>query len=150
VTLTASITTGPNAAHDPPALSFGSTSPVNISGTTAATGTLTISTTASTTSCTASLESLPKTPWLESGGAALALVMLFGIPAKRRIWRRKLGMLLLLIAVAGGVTACGGGGGSKPCTPTSVPGTTPGVYTATVTATAGTITKTATVTITVN
>jgi trimeric autotransporter adhesin len=151
VTLTASITAGPNAAHDPPTVSFGSTSPVNISGTTAATATLTVSTTASTTSCTASLESRPKAPWLGGGGTVLALMVLFGIPAKRRTWRRMLGMLSLLIAVAAGVTACGGGGGgNKPCTPTSVPGTTPGAYTATVTATAGTITKTATVTITVN
>jgi hypothetical protein len=149
VTLTAKITAQPSAAHDPPTLSFGSTSPVNISGTTAGTATLTVTTTASTSSCTASLETGPKAPWLRGGGAALALVLLFGIPAKRRKWLKIPGVLLLLIAVAGGVSACGGGG-SKPCTVTTVSGTTPGAYTATVTATSGTITKTTTVTITVN
>jgi hypothetical protein len=111
---------------------------------------LTVTTTASTSSCIASVESRSGAPWLAGGGTVLGLVVLFGIPAKRRRWRQMLGVLLLLVSVAGGVTACGGGSGSKPCTVTAVPGTTPGVYTATVTATAGAITKTATVTITVN
>lgn len=80
VTLTASITAGPAAAHDPPALSFGTTSPVNISGTTAGTATMTVSTTASTSSCTARVESGPRAPWFAGGSAALAFVLLFGIP----------------------------------------------------------------------
>jgi hypothetical protein len=149
VTLTAAITAGPAGANDQPTLSFGTTSPVNITGTSAGTATMTVSTTASTSSCNASLESGPRAPWLTGGGAVLAFVLLFGIPARRRTWRKMLGGLALLIAVAGGVTACGGAG-SKACTVTSVAGTTPGAYTATVTATAGTITNTATVMITVN
>ncbi|HWG20261.1 MAG TPA: Ig-like domain repeat protein [Terracidiphilus sp.] len=150
VTLTASITAGPFGARDAPTLSFGTTSPVNISGTNAGSATMTVSTTGTATSgCGASLESTPRAPWLAGGGAALAVVLLFGIPARRRRWRRMLGVMALRMALAGGITACGGGG-STPCTPTSVAGTTTGTYTATVTATAGTITKTMTVTITVN
>lgn len=48
VALTAVITSGPVGALDPPTFSFGSTSPVSITGTAAETATLTISTTAST------------------------------------------------------------------------------------------------------
>jgi hypothetical protein len=149
VTLTASITAQPPVALNIPTLSFGSTSPVNIAGTTAGTAMMTVSTMANTSGCASSLEAVPRTPWLAGGGAALALVLLCGIPARRRRWRTMLGLVALLMALMSGVSACGGGG-TKACNVTAVPGTTLGTYTATITATSGTITHTATVTITVN
>jgi len=93
---------------------------------------------------------LPREPWYAVGGATLACLLLFGIPAQRRSWRTLLGMLALLVALSGGVLACGGGtggGGGNNCTPNS--GTTAGSYTITVTGTSGTITATNTITLTV-
>ena len=82
----------------------------------------------------------PKTNrWsMAAGGAALACILFFGIPARRRSWRSMLGLLVVLSAMAG--IGCGGGLNIPPNKPT-VPGTSPGVYTFSVTATD---TKTAT------
>ncbi len=82
--------------------------------------------------------------WL-GGGAVLALLVFFGIPARRRAWRQMLGVLAL-VAVLGGLAACGGGSsGSSGGGGTSDPGTTAGTYTFTVvatgTATGGIVTK---------
>jgi hypothetical protein len=87
--------------------------------------------------------------WL-GGGAVLALLFFFGIPARRRAWRQMLGVFAL-IAVLGGLAACGGGsssssgGGGGGGGGTSDPGTTAGTYTFTVvatgTATGGVVTK---------
>jgi len=144
VALTATITSSPAGAQYPPTLSFGSTTPVNISGSNSGTAILTVSTTA------ASIASLANPmhhgfPWYTEGGAALACILLFGIPARRSRCRTMFGMLALLITLTGGVLACGGGvsGGS------SNPGTTAGAYTITVTGTSGTTTATNTVTLNV-
>ena len=148
VALTAAITSSPSGGQYPPTLSFGSTSPVSITGVTAGTATLTISTTAPSS---ASLV-VPKhsgAPWYASGGAALACLLLFGIRARRRSWRTFLGMLAFLVALTGGVLACGGGGGGGGGG-NSNPGTTAGTYTVTVTGVSGSLTQTATVAVTVN
>jgi len=86
-----------------------------------------------------------RTPWYTEGGAALACILLFGIPARRSRWRSMVGMSALLTILAGGVLACGGvvSGGS------SNPGTTAGAYTITVTGTSGATTATNTVTLNV-
>jgi Pro-kumamolisin, activation domain/Bacterial Ig-like domain (group 3) len=86
-------------------------------------------------------------------GAILALLVFFGIPARRRSWRSMLSILLVMAAIGtlascGGGTANGGGGGGGQ----SDPGTTAGTYTYTVTASASpsvtpTVTKTFTVTV---
>lgn len=91
--------------------------------------------TVSTTSATSELM-YPKvrggSGWLGAGsGGVLALLVFFGIPARRRSWRAMLGMVLLLV-VLGGLAACGGGVGSVGGNPT---GTTPDTYTFTVTGT---------------
>jgi hypothetical protein len=87
-------------------------------------------------------------------GAVLALLVFFGIPARRRSWRSMLSILVALVAI-GTLASCGGGGsssgggGSGP----SDPGTTAGTYTYTVTASASpsvTPTVTTTFTVTVN
>jgi len=88
------------------------------------------------------------------GGAVLALVLFFGIPARRRSWRAMLGMVMLMaalgtMAACGGGSSNGGGGGGG----TSDPGTVAGTYTFTVVATGSpsvTPTVQTTFTVTVN
>jgi hypothetical protein len=145
VTLSAAITSSPSGATAAPTLSFGSTSPVSVSGTTAATATLTIATTASTTSAL-KYPGGDNLRWAEAGGGVLACVLLFGIPARRRGWRTMAGGLLLAIASVGGMAGCGGGGGGGSVTN---PGTTAGAYQITVTGASGSITETTVVNLTV-
>jgi hypothetical protein len=117
----------------------GSSTQVTLTSTTT-TGqiTFTIGTIAPTTAALAR----PKLPgggnkgWLGAGsGAVLALLVFFGIPARRRGWRNMLSILVALVALGalsscgGGSSSSGGGGGQ------SDPGTTAGTYTYTVTAT---------------
>jgi len=149
VALTAAITSSPSGAVQPPTLSFGATTPVSITGSAAGTATLTIATTAASSGCSATMLRQKGLPWYTAGGATLACLLLFGIPARRRGWRTMLGMSVLLAALVGGMTACGGGGGTKVCSAIAVAGTTPGAYTITVTGTSATTTETGTVTLTV-
>ena len=149
VALTASATSSPTGAQYPPTLSFGSTSPVSITGTTAGTATLSITTTAATISAV-SYPKRPGSPWYATSGAALACLLLFGIPARRPSWRTMLGMLMLLASLTASVMACGGGGnGGSGGGGGGTTGTTAGAYTITVTGTSGTTTETGTVTLTV-
>lgn len=150
VTLTAVIATSPSGAVDLPTLSFGATSPVNITGASNGTGTLTVSTTAATTGTLVRPRSFAA-PWYAAGGTALACLLVIGIPARRRRWRTLLGMFVLLALLTGGLVSCGskssgggggGGGGNS--------GTTTGTYSVTVTGTSGAIVQTTTVTLTVN
>jgi hypothetical protein len=143
VALTAAVTSGPSGAQDSPTFSFGSTSPVDITGSTAGTVTLTITTTAAG-GCSQAQQTHREVPWY-GGGATLACLMLFGIQARRRRRRAVLGMAALLIIVAGSLLACGGGSGST-CNGTTV-GTTPGSYTITVTGTSGATTASGPVTL---
>jgi hypothetical protein len=147
-TVNLSCAISPMAASKPVTCSLSPAS-VAISGA-AQTSTLTVSTTAATT-CSSALvhPKLPGEPWYAAGGATLACLLLFGIPARRRSWRTMLGMLALLAALSGGVLACGGGGGGSGNNCTSSSGTTAGTYTITVTGTSGTITATSTITLTV-
>ena len=156
VALTAVFTTVPPGTTVVPIPSFSPTS-VSITGASAATSTLTLSTTAPTSSVLVHPEG-PGVPWYAAGVATLACLLLFGMPAPRRRWRTVLAMAMLLAALTGGVLGCtkaagtsnpgttaGSGGGSS----TSNPGTTPGTYTITVTGTSGTITQTTVLTLVV-
>ena len=143
VTLTAAITSSPANAQDPPKLSFGSTSPVNLSGTTAGSATLTISTTAATSSSLVSPNRLGGR-WY-GGGAILACLLLVCIPRRRR-WFAMLGLVAILFIVATNIAACGGGGGGGGGGST---GTTAGSYSITVTGIVGPTTTTTTVSLTV-
>jgi subtilase family serine protease len=148
VVLTAAITSSPAGAQYPPTLSFGSSSPVSIAGATAGTATLTVSTTPATNAALVQ----PKRPggrWYTTGGAALACLLLLGIPARRRSLRTMLGMMGLLLVLTGGVLACGGGGSNSGGGGTNIPGTTPGVYVVTVTCTSGSTVATGTLTLNV-
>jgi hypothetical protein len=152
VALTASLTASPSGAQDLPTFSFGSTTPVSITGTAAGTATLTITTTAATSGA---LVYPPGPGFLRyaAGGSALACILLFFVPRRGRNWRRMLGMILLFAGLVGGVFACGGGGsnsgGGGGGGGGGNPGTTPGSYMITVTATSGTITETGVVALTV-
>lgn len=133
---------GPSGATDPATCSLSPAS-VTISGASAGTSTLTVSTTAATTA----LNRTKSLFWPSTGGAALALALFFGIPRRRRNWLAMLGLLVLFVSL--GAMGCnsskantGGGGGST--------GTTAGTYTVTVTGTVGTTMETTAVTVTVN
>jgi hypothetical protein len=145
VALTAAITSSPNGAQDTPTLSFGSTSPVSITGATAGTATLTVSTSASSSSALTWPER-PGTRWYTGSGAVLACILLVGIPARRRSWRTMAVLVASFVVLAGGMVAC------KPGAPNNItgnPGTSAGAYTVTVTATSGAITQTGIVSVTV-
>ena len=148
VTLTASVTTSPAGAQDPPTVSFGSTSPVNITGTAAGTATLAFATTAPSTGALIPAPR-PGSRWLPFGETALAGILLFGLRARRRRWRATLSSVLLLAALASAIAACGGGGGSSNPPPISNPGTTPGTYVVTINATATTFNASTTVNVVV-
>jgi FG-GAP-like repeat len=149
VTLTAALTSSPSGATDPPTFSFGATSPVNITGASNGSGTLTVTTTGATSGALVRPKSLVA-PWCSTGGyaaggTAVACLLFFGIPARRRRWRTLIGMFVLLALLTGGLASCGGkskgGGGNS--------GTTAGTYTITVTGASGSIMQTTTVTLTV-
>jgi trimeric autotransporter adhesin len=127
-------------------MSFGTTTPVTIGGTSAGTATLTVTTTAPS-GCSATARTRGEAQWSAAGGAMLAGLLLWGLPARRRRWRAMLGLALLLAAMAGSGMACGSSGGGG-CDAESG-GTTPGNYVITVTGTSGTQTATGTVNVTV-
>lgn len=153
VALTAALASGPTAATDLPTFSFGSTSPVVISGASAVSATLTVTTTAATSSALVHPNRVGIS-YYAAGGATLACVLLFGIPSRRRMWRATLGIIILLAFLSGGIVSCGGGGGNGGGGGggggMTNPGTTSGTYTITVTGTSGSTTSTSTLTLTVN
>jgi subtilase family serine protease len=123
---------GNSTTAAPTCTASGSSSVTLSSGTTSGTVTFTIGTTAASARLI-----YPRTVngkgWLGAGGGAvLAFLVFFGVPARRRSWRALLGVLVILVAV-GSISACGGGsinsggGGST--------GTPQGSYTFSVTAT---------------
>ena len=137
VTLTCSLTSGPtNQSGDAPTCSITMGSPVSL---TASNTSGQVTATVTTTAATADLV-YPKVGngkgWLGAGsGALLAVLIFFGIPARRRSWRSMLGIMVAMAAFGvlsscgGGSGGSGGGGGTGP----SNPGTTAGTYTFTVT-----------------
>jgi hypothetical protein len=148
VGLTAAVASSPSGGTSPPTFSFGSTTPVSITGATPGTATLTITTTAgASNSCTSANRTSRGIPWLTAGSAVLACIFFFGIPTRLRRWRSIPGIVLLLVAL-GSVPGCSGGGHTG-CTPHATPATTAGTYTITVTGTSGALKETGTVTLTV-
>ena len=147
VALTAAITSSPVGAVILPTFSFSSTSQVSITGAAAGTATLTFTTSAGG-GCSQAYQMDRRVPWYPAGGAILACVLLFGIPARRRYWRAALGAMALLVFLAGGAVACNGGGERSTCN-AILAGTTAGNYIVTVTGTSGGSTATGTVALTV-
>jgi hypothetical protein len=145
VVLTATIASSPAGATASPILTFGSTTPVIITGISAGTATLTIATTAPQgPSCSTAQRTPQNFPWY--GGGAILACLLIALPTRRRFSRSLLGMVLLF-ALLTGVLACSTK--STVCNNVTTAGTTAGSYTVTVTATSGAITETATIPLTV-
>jgi N-acetylneuraminic acid mutarotase len=151
MSLTAAFTTSPGGATVFPTFSFNSTGPLTLSDNAAATATLTIVTTASSSKPCVAFNRIPSgNSWYAGGGAALAGLFLFIIPRRSRAWRSILSLVFSLVALSGGLVACSSGGGNGvACPPIVTFGTTAGTYIVTVTGTSGAITKTGTVTVTV-
>jgi len=154
VNLTCTVAGTNKGDQETPTCSF-SPAQVVLSSSQAAQSTLTISTTAQTTS---EFRNDRNRPWSVAEGTALAMLILLGIPTRRFRQRYLLAMLALGLAAAG-VTACGGsgsgggGGGGAGGTVITNPGTTPDVYTITIRAAdaaTGTVTAQDTVGVTVN
>ena len=146
VVLSCAVTTSPSAASDIPTCSV--TTPVSISSTSAGSATLTINTTAQMMT-TSKLEHPHSRPFkgLNEGGVAIAALLLFAMPVRRRRWKTPL-VLLLFIPIAGLMMGCNSGT-SAPMTTTSG-GSTTGAYVVTVTGTSGSLTTSTTVPLTVN
>jgi Bacterial Ig-like domain (group 3)/FG-GAP-like repeat/Abnormal spindle-like microcephaly-assoc'd, ASPM-SPD-2-Hydin/FG-GAP repeat len=126
---------GSGTAANPPACSLNPTQ-VQVSGTSNATSTLTVTTTAATVAAIH--------PFRDAGLALGGLFLVVAIPRKRR---GTLLLVLLLIAVCGGFAGCGG---KTPSSTSNQTGTTTGSYIVTVTATSGNTTATTPVPLTVN
>lgn len=145
ITLNASITNAPSGSVDPPTLILGTSSPVQITGSSAAAATLTIATTAPQVGRL----DRGRGPWLPTGSAALACAVLI-LSRQRSKWRALFSICLFLTALGTGVSGCGGGGSGGGGGANRDPGTTPGSYTITVTGTAGSVIEKGTLTLTVN
>jgi pimeloyl-ACP methyl ester carboxylesterase len=133
VALACALATSPTGASDLPTCSVTSGSPVTVTnGVASGTATVTINTTAATSASVGH----GLTGWLGKGGTLLALLIFFGIPARRRNWRNLLSLLVMTVALAS-LSACGGGGGSGGGGGGGGgnAGTTAGTYTFTVTGT---------------
>lgn len=135
VTLSCNVTTSISNVNDLPGCSL-NPNMVTISGATDQTSTLTITTTGGSTS---SAKNETKGYFGSSAGAvALALMLFFVMPRRRRNWVTMI--ILLSVIAAVGMLGCGGssiqntGGGN--------PGTTPGAYTVSVTGNSGSQTVT--------
>lgn len=130
INLTCTLTSSPAGAQSLPTCSLNPAS-VSISSGGNKTTTLTVNTTSAASS--ARMRPLGPSPWRPvGGGAVLAVVLIFGFPARRRRWMSML--VLLCVIVAAGAIGCSGGGSSTPVTP-STPATTAGSYTFTVSGT---------------
>ena len=145
VTLTAWIASSFAGAQNPPTLSFGATSPVSITSAAVGMATLTVN---SKVAAGGSLAYPLRqgAGWYAAAGTALACVLLLGIPARRRSWRKMLCMCVFLVVAACGTISCGGG---KSASSASSAGTTPDIYTVVVTGTSGTKTSQSTLFVTV-
>jgi trimeric autotransporter adhesin len=153
--------TGPTTAVDRPTCSVAA--PPAITGTAAVTATLTVNTTAASSSSNASGHTATafrnqRNPMLAlGGGSALAAFLFFGFPLRRGRTKTLLSLLLLGV-FATIVMGCGGAQKAAnpvttPANPVATPpnpGTTVGSYMVTVNGSSGALTASTTVTVTVN
>jgi hypothetical protein len=150
VALSCAVSGGPMGAADAPTCSV--TAPPATTGSAPVTATLTVSTTAASAAAysrpVARAQHLP--PGVTAGGSVVAVASLlwFGFPLRRRRTVTQFG-LLLIATLIGTAMGCGGGAAAPSATPAN-PGTTPGAYTVTVTGSSGAITATTAVTVTLN
>jgi hypothetical protein len=122
----------PTGAVDLPTCGVPSNS-LDITGTNAVTATMTINSTAPSSS--ALIYPLPPGQvWFVAEAVTGVLILLFfWMSVRRRHWRLAAASFLLLLSIAGSLVGCGGGSTTPPSPPPPVnPGTTPGSYTFTV------------------
>jgi len=129
------LATSPSGATALPTCAItGATVTFAAGATTGSGGSIAIDTTAASTSA---VKSAPLSAqghagrWAGAGAVAVAGLLLFGIPARRRRWRSLLSVLLFAAAF-GILSGCGGGSGGGG---TTIPGTSAGAYTFTLTGT---------------
>ncbi len=133
VTLTCQQTGGPSTGDGTTCTLAGASGVTLTSSTTSGPVTFTVGTSAPIASL--AYPQIRKNGWAGAGtGAVLAVLVLFGIPARRRSWRAMLGMLVLMTAL-GGLVSCGSGSSGSGGGGNTDPGTTAGTYTYTVQAT---------------
>lgn len=150
VSLSAKITAEPTDASQPPTFSFGSTSPVNITGSSAGTATMTITTVATQTTTCPALQIANSKGHPEANRLALCgVLLLLGLGRWRRV-RTGFWIVILAFTALAASSCGGGGGGGTSCTPQTTPGTTPGVYDIQVTGASGSLSATMTVTLKLN
>jgi hypothetical protein len=149
VALACALTTSPAGASNLPTCAVGTPSITMTSGAASGTSTITVTSVGATTAMALPANGSQRNGWMHTaGGAVLALLVLFGIPSRRRGWRAMLGVLLLM-TVIGTLSGCGG----KSSSDSGKSGTTAGSYTFTVTGTgapAETPAPTTTFTLTIN
>jgi hypothetical protein len=104
--LTCALTSSPSGAVDLPACSLSPTSIALSSTSTSGTVTATVATTAATTSQLVRPGPRGKGREWMGAGAVLALLVFFGIPARRRSWRAMLSAFFVTAALVG-LSACG-------------------------------------------
>jgi pseudomonalisin len=149
VSLIAFITSAPLGTTNLPNLSFGSTTPVNLSGTNSANATLTISSTATQAgSCIASNSPPQGMKWY-SGGAVFACLLLAGFGSKRRRFRALIVVFAFIAILAGGITACGGSPKVACTNAAAASGTPTGSYIITITGTSGSTSAQANIALTI-
>jgi len=145
VTLTAALSTQPSGATVLPSLSFAGGSTVAVSGTSAVTSVLTVSTTKAST--VGSTQPQRIRPWLPVGFVSLGSLLL--LHGRLRGAARRLSALLVLLACVSMLPGCGGAS-STGSTKVTTPGTSTGSYVVTVTATSGSTSATTTMNLVVN
>jgi hypothetical protein len=113
-------------------------------------GALTSTLTINTTAATSAKNEVKKLFWPSTGGVAVASLLFFLTPRRRRNWLVMLGLLVVFAGLAG--MGCGGGkgGGGSGNGGGGNTGTTAGAYTVTVTGTSGSASQMTSVTLTVN
>ena len=146
VALSCAVTGGPTGEADAPTCSV--TAPPAITGPAVVTATLTISTTAPSPATPSAARTQYPPRVAVTGGAliAMASLLFFGFPIRRRPTITKLSLLPIAILISAAI----GCSGTKAAAPPANPGTTPGAYTVTVTGSSGAIKATTAVTVTVN
>ena len=145
VTITCSLTQSPAGAVSTPTCALLNPAATLGGGTTSANVNVTISTTAPTTSMNRPRSGM----WETTGGVFFALLVMFGVPKRRRAFRSVLGIFAIALVLSG-ISACGGSGGSGGGGGGGTPGTTAGNYTFTLTGTGNpTVTPVPTTTFTV-
>jgi Pro-kumamolisin, activation domain/Bacterial Ig-like domain (group 3) len=141
VALSCALTSSPSGAQDLPMCSVPSS--VSVSGASAATAAMTISSTAVVSGALPHARPNNLRRLMANTGAALACVFLLGILAPRR-GRRLCMCLLFFLVVLGGFAGCGGGGSGG-----GGSGTTQGAYVFTVTGTNQSYSARATISVTI-